>query len=275
MSSESTLFQCAQCSHPSFDTRAKLSKHVSSKHRTTDTFSFSGMAYPLIITDDGKYACPTCMAGASTISNLRRHMDQNCSRTQEANGAHGIDDGQHDEDSGHGTMDTEVSAMHGTISVEDCASLGGIGFSFNPEWNVLTCNYCRHIVDKSMLKQHLTMVHKLTIQDEGAMWQTIRSHRIRAHLVVVWDERTERELDDSDDEHAGRTGYASIAFRPGAAAVEGVAVVDGYKCVLCENGLQHRCVQSKEAMRTHYRRQHPSQVVDFCSVRVQAFYGRS
>ncbi|KAK9349621.1 hypothetical protein V1523DRAFT_337712, partial [Lipomyces doorenjongii] len=91
----------------------------------------------------------------------------------------------------------------------------------------------------------------------------------------VWDERTERELDDSDDEHAGRTGYASIAFRPGAAAVEGVAVVDGYKCVLCENGLQHRCVQSKEAMRTHYRRQHPSQVVDFCSVRVQAFYGRS
>ncbi|KAK9490468.1 hypothetical protein V1508DRAFT_399857 [Lipomyces doorenjongii] len=92
-----------------------------------------------------------------------------------------------------------------TGMVADCASLGGIGFSFNPEWNVLTCNYCRHIVDKSMLKQHLTMVHKLTIQDEGAMWQTIRSHRIRAHLVVVWDERTERELDDY--EHAGRTGY--------------------------------------------------------------------
>ncbi|KAK9371620.1 uncharacterized protein V1513DRAFT_428367 [Lipomyces chichibuensis] len=33
----------------------------------------------------------------------------------------------------------------------------------------------------------------------GAIWRTIRSHTIRPHVSLVWDEQTERELDDSDD----------------------------------------------------------------------------
>ncbi|KAK9235009.1 hypothetical protein V1525DRAFT_411218 [Lipomyces kononenkoae] len=44
-----------------------------------------------------------------------------------------------------------------------------------------------------------------------------------------------------------------------------VSAVDGFKCVLL-----HRCVQSKEAMRTHYKRHHANQVVEFQPVRVQA-----
>ncbi|KAK9249907.1 hypothetical protein V1507DRAFT_446227 [Lipomyces tetrasporus] len=111
-----------------------------------------------------------------------------------------------------------------------------------------------------MTTSHLTNVHKLKIADESAMFNTIRSYKIRPHLAIVWDDLVEEELD---------------AFRPGQAAIDGISVLDGYKCVLCESVLKHRCVRSKDAMRTHYERNHDDQVVEFCPVRVQAFYGRS
>ncbi|KAK9235269.1 hypothetical protein V1525DRAFT_390626 [Lipomyces kononenkoae] len=111
----------------------------------------------------------------------------------------------------------------------------------------MTGTRCHHIVDKSMVEDHLTKVRKLEIQDKAC---AIRAYRLRPHLSV-------------DD------GFESGAFRQGAAAVEGVTVFDGYKCVLCESALQHRCVQSKEAMRTHSKRNHPN------PVRIQVVYGRS
>ncbi|KAK9490507.1 hypothetical protein V1508DRAFT_399809 [Lipomyces doorenjongii] len=111
---------------------------------------------------------------------------------------------------------------------DDCASLDGMGLRYNSQWNVMTCNRCNHIVDKSVVEDQLTNIHKLEIQDKSALWRTIQAYRLRPHLAVVWDDGTEQQLDDSDDEYAGRTGFES-GFRPGAAAVEGVSVVDGYK----------------------------------------------
>ncbi|KAK9481494.1 hypothetical protein V1527DRAFT_479480 [Lipomyces starkeyi] len=79
MSSATTVFQCTVCNHAPFGTKAKLNKHSSSKHRKATTFDFSGMSFPLLLTDDNKYVCPTCKAEKSSVSGLRRHMSsQNC-----------------------------------------------------------------------------------------------------------------------------------------------------------------------------------------------------
>ncbi|KAK9427803.1 hypothetical protein V1505DRAFT_411626 [Lipomyces doorenjongii] len=178
---------------------------------------------------------------------------QNCGMAQAAS----VDDVQGrqnpvqgDEDSGNANIETTI---HTCVTKDDCASLEGIGLTYNVQWNVLTCNRCHHIVDKSMIENHLTNLQKLEIHDKSAI--------------------TEQELDDSNDEYAGRTGFGSGAFRPGAAVVDGVAVVDGYKCVLYEGAsLQHRYVQSKEAMRLTASE---SIAIELCPARVQAFYGRS
>ncbi|KAK9318712.1 hypothetical protein V1517DRAFT_112641 [Lipomyces orientalis] len=77
----SSVYQCTECNHAPFNTRDKLNRHVSTSHCRPGFFSFEGVAYPLIMTGDGKYACPTCTAESSTISNLRRHMVRvNCGR---------------------------------------------------------------------------------------------------------------------------------------------------------------------------------------------------
>ncbi|KAK9364314.1 hypothetical protein V1509DRAFT_573035, partial [Lipomyces kononenkoae] len=272
----SSVYQCAECKHAPFNTRDKLNRHVSVSHSKPGFFSFEGVAYPLIMTPDGKYACPTCTAESSNVSNLRRHMARvDCARGEDNTGVDQVENCQTPVRFDGFDDQVESCESHGRVDEDNCASLGGIGLSFNREWNVITCDQCHHIVDKAMVEDHLTNVHKLVIEDKSAMWCTIRAYRLRPHLAVVWDDGTEQQLDDSDDEYAGRTGFEPGAFRPGAAAVEGVSVVDGFKCVLCESDLQHRCVQSKEAMRTHYKRNHANQVVEFQPVRVQAFYGRS
>jgi hypothetical protein len=83
MSSATTVFQCTVCNHAPFDTKAKLNKHSSSKHRKAASFDFDGISFPLLLTDDKKYICPTCMAEKSSVSGLRRHMSsQNCRMNQ-------------------------------------------------------------------------------------------------------------------------------------------------------------------------------------------------
>ncbi|KAK9318967.1 hypothetical protein V1517DRAFT_355445 [Lipomyces orientalis] len=264
MSSATIAYQCTECDHAPFDTKAKFNKHTSSKHRKAETFKFDGAAYPVVVADDGRYACPTCRTEASSISSLRRHMGrQNCGIAQAA-GADDVQGWQNAvQDSGN---ENTATTAHTSITKDDCASLEGVGFKYNHYWDVPTCNRCPHVVDKSTIEDHLTNVHKLEIQDNGAMWRTIRAYRIRPHLAVVWDDKTELELDDSDDEYEKKdensmTGFASGTYRPGAAAVDGVSVIDGYKCVQCESALQHRCVQSKEALRTHYKRKHANQAI--------------
>ncbi|KAK9241773.1 hypothetical protein V1506DRAFT_447754, partial [Lipomyces tetrasporus] len=157
----------------------------------------------------------------------------------------------------------------------DCSTLEGMGLVFNPEWNVLICIRCRHIVDQSMMINHLTKTHKLKVDDQKLAWRTMLSHKVRPHLLVVWDEWVEREMDYWDDEYTNANELTPEAFRPGSANIGGIAVSDGCKCLPCERALTHRCVQSKEALRTHYKRNHGNSEIEFCPVRVQAFYGRS
>ncbi|KAK9234200.1 hypothetical protein V1525DRAFT_428640 [Lipomyces kononenkoae] len=153
----SSVYQCTEC-HAPFDARDKLNRHVSISHRKLGGFSFEGVTYPLIMTQDDKYACPTCGTESSNLSNLRRHMAARCR--------------------------LHITRRHGINSV----------------WNVITCNRCNHIVDKSMVEDHFT---------NNAMWSTIRAYRVTPHLAV--------QLGDADDEYAARTGCES-------AAVEGVSV---------------------------------------------------
>ncbi|KAK9481864.1 hypothetical protein V1527DRAFT_516266 [Lipomyces starkeyi] len=73
----------------------------------------------------------------------------------------------------------------------------------------------------------------------------MRLYKLRPHLIVIWDESTEQELDDSDDEGASTKEFEVEAFRPGSAAISDVPIVDGLKCITCERGLTHKCLQSK------------------------------
>ncbi|KAK9320193.1 hypothetical protein V1517DRAFT_356096 [Lipomyces orientalis] len=251
-------FQCTMCNHAPFDTKVKLSKHSSSRHRTAETFTFGGVSCPLTVTDDNKYVCPEYKAQISSVRNLRRNMAQLRSwiRATQRNTRQSME-----------TIDAEVHSGIPEISKDDCTTIIRIGFIFNPTSNVLICNRCHYIVYKSMVVTHLTKVHNLKIADERATFSTTRSYIIRPHLAIVWDDLIEEGLGESDDDYSVPRAFALDAFRPGQAAVDGIPVLDGV--------LTHRCVQSKETMRTHYRRNHDNQVVEFCPVRVQAFYSRS
>ncbi|KAK9494587.1 hypothetical protein V1508DRAFT_350485 [Lipomyces doorenjongii] len=81
----------------------------------------------------------------------------------------------------------------------------------------------------------------------------------------------------SDDEDAGGAEFAVETFRPGSAAINGIAVSDGWKCLRCELAGTHKCTQSSEALRSHFKRVHANDgdKADSSPVRVQALYGRS
>ncbi|KAK9384493.1 hypothetical protein V1515DRAFT_611413 [Lipomyces mesembrius] len=84
----SAIFQCTACNHAPFNTKAKLNKHSSSKHRKAATFNSSGKSFPLLVTDNNKYVCPACKAEKSSVSGLRRHMgSQNCRTNQDVAGS--------------------------------------------------------------------------------------------------------------------------------------------------------------------------------------------
>ncbi|KAK9311391.1 hypothetical protein V1524DRAFT_442621 [Lipomyces starkeyi] len=115
-----------------------------------------------------------------------------------------------------------------------------------------------------MVIEHLTSVHGLEVPNANAVLLVLRMH----HAI-------EDQLDESDDESQGIQLFNPPAFRPGSAPLQGIPVQDGFKCQLCEQRLRQVCVISKEGMRTHYKRHHKAQAVEYYSVQVQALYGRS
>ncbi|KAK9249925.1 hypothetical protein V1507DRAFT_446217 [Lipomyces tetrasporus] len=82
-------------------------------------------------------------------------------------------------------------------------------------------------------------------------------------------------LYESDDEDQRAPLFNPPAFRPGSAPLRRIPVQDGFKCQLCAQKLHHVCVTTKESTRTHYKRNHKGQAVEYYEVKVQAFYGRS
>ncbi|KAK9349682.1 hypothetical protein V1523DRAFT_167930 [Lipomyces doorenjongii] len=72
MSSEIAVFQCTLCNHAPFYKKEKFRKHSSSRHRKAATFSFNGETFPLLVTDDNKYICPTCKAETSVRMAMRQ-----------------------------------------------------------------------------------------------------------------------------------------------------------------------------------------------------------
>ncbi|KAK9365283.1 hypothetical protein V1509DRAFT_642799 [Lipomyces kononenkoae] len=79
----------------------------------------------------------------------------------------------------------------------------------------------------------------------------------------------------SDDEDAGGADFPVEGFRPGSGAINGIPVSDGWKCLRCELAGTHRCMQSSEAMGSHFKRVHANDgdKVDSSPVHVQALYG--
>ncbi|KAK9482123.1 hypothetical protein V1527DRAFT_447888 [Lipomyces starkeyi] len=269
MYSESSFFQCLECGHAPFDTKAKLNKHSSSKHRRAESFEFSGVAYPLTVTDDDMYACPTCMAKIASVRSLRRHMDRHRYRAQEER----LPEREPIQDLSEEINDTETLATCGDIS--EIRSMEDLGFMIEATWKVAVCTRCKFVVDKAVLIDHLKLKHGLDYRDEDAILQVTRQYGLRPHLAIIWDEIAENQVDESDDEDHGSWLFNPTAFRPGSAALRGVPVQDGFKCELCEQRLRHICVKTRQGMRTHYKRHHPGQTVEYHQVRVQAFYGRS
>ncbi|KAK9242119.1 hypothetical protein V1506DRAFT_509754 [Lipomyces tetrasporus] len=99
-------------------------------------------------------------------------MAQNCSPNQDDAASGSLAIQSHTRQTSETEMENTTAEAHsGTaeISKDDYISIRRIGFAFNPTWNVLICNRCHYIVDKSMITSHLTNVHKLKIADESAM----------------------------------------------------------------------------------------------------------
>ncbi|KAK9357332.1 hypothetical protein V1504DRAFT_494537 [Lipomyces starkeyi] len=237
MYSESTVFQCLECDHAPFDIKAKLNKHSSSKHRKAETSEFSGVAYPLTVTDDDMYACHTCMAKTASVRSLRRQMDRHRYR---AYTERRIDD-------------TETLVTCGDIS--EMRSREDLGFMIEATWKVAISTRCKFVVDKAVLIDRLKLKHGLDNPNEDAILQIARQYALRPHLAIIWDETTENQVDESDDEDHGSSPFNPTAFRPGSVAVRGIPAQDGFKCEVCETPSYLR---TKEGM-----------------LRVQAFYGRS
>ncbi|KAK9341806.1 hypothetical protein V1522DRAFT_143666, partial [Lipomyces starkeyi] len=194
MSSATTVFQCTMCNHAPFDTKAKLNKHSSSKHRKAASFDFGGNSFPLLVTDDNKYVCPTCKAEKSSVSGLRRHMgSQNC-RMNHVIAAPTCPYQPEDGASQHGGM---------TGTIKDPGTMADLGFTIEDTWKVAICKHCHFIVDKSMIIDHLKSIHGLGIPNVNAVLLVLRMYHLRIHLAVIWDDIMEDQLDDSDDEDRG------------------------------------------------------------------------
>ncbi|ODQ68694.1 hypothetical protein LIPSTDRAFT_7532 [Lipomyces starkeyi NRRL Y-11557] len=276
MYSESTIFQCLECDHAPFDTKAKFNKHSSSKHRRAETFEFSGVAYPLTVTSDDMYACPTCMAKTASVRSLKRHMVRHRDKAQEERLSEREQIQDHSEDlrnSERRIDDTDTLITSGDIS--EIRSMEELGFMIEATWKVAICTRCKFVVDRAVLIDHLKLKHGLENPNEDAILQVARQYALRPHLAIIWDETTESQVDESDDEDHGSSLFNPTAFRPGSSALRGIPVQDGFKCEVCEQRLRHICVKTKEGMRTHYKRHHLDQTVEYHQVRVQAFYGRS
>ncbi|KAK9349615.1 hypothetical protein V1523DRAFT_181017 [Lipomyces doorenjongii] len=264
MSSEITVLQCTFCNHAPFDTKGKLTKHLSSKHRRAATFSFSGETFPLLATDDNKYVCPTCKAETSSVRSLKRHMGgQNCRGSQVIVGPTTYQPG-----------DTQCEHGGATGTIADPHAMADLGFTIDDTWKVAICEQCHFIVDKSMIIDHLKGVHKREILNVDAVMQILRMYHLRPHLAVIWDDTSEDLLDESDDEDR-QSYFTPPAFRPGSGALQRIQIKDGFKCHLCEERLHHMCVTTKEGLRTHHARYHRGEVLEYHATRVQAFYGRS
>ncbi|KAK9481707.1 hypothetical protein V1527DRAFT_516396, partial [Lipomyces starkeyi] len=160
MSSATTVFQCTVCNHAPFDTKVKLNKHSSSKHRKAATFDFGGMSFPLLLTDDNRYVCPTCKAEKSSVSGLRRHMgSQNCRMNQVIAAPM------------YSYQAEEGASQHGGVTgtIEDFRTMADLGFTIEDTWNVAICEHCHFIVDKSMIIDHIKDIHGLEIRDVNAV----------------------------------------------------------------------------------------------------------
>ncbi|KAK9242047.1 hypothetical protein V1506DRAFT_517498 [Lipomyces tetrasporus] len=154
---------------------------------------------------------------------------------------------------------------------ENPANCQYLRFTYETTWQVAICGHCHFVVDKPMIVEHLKSVHRLVDSNTDAILLVLRMYRLRPHLAVIWDDTIEDQLDESDDEDQGPALFPEPAFRPGSKALEGIPILSGYKCPLCDQRLVHVCVATKEGMRTHYKRKHRGQVVDYNEVKVQAF----
>ncbi|KAK9481495.1 hypothetical protein V1527DRAFT_522585 [Lipomyces starkeyi] len=153
--------------------------------------------------------------------------------------------------------------------------MADLGFTIEDTWQVAICDLCHFVVDRAKVIEHLTTVHGLVVQSHDSVLRVLRMLRLRPHLAIIWDDTIEGQLDESDDEDQGAQLFSPPAFRPGSAPLQGIAVKDGFKCRVCAQKLHHVCVTTQEGMRTHYKRNHKGQAVEYPEVKVQAFYGRS
>ncbi|KAK9489043.1 hypothetical protein V1508DRAFT_429293 [Lipomyces doorenjongii] len=253
------MFLCSQCSHSPFSNKRSLNKHVSDYHRVAPNSRSSADYVNTAIGNYGGLLCKHCGAKISTLSNLTRHIKRSCK-------------GIHPQAQRDHTVDQSGSQSNGGVgtNVMDCTSLDDIRMTYDPRWNILICQTYCYVVDKALVIDHLLTVHKLRGKDELQIGRTLALNKLRAHLVDKWD----HTIDVSEAEYNETNGFVDDVFTPGSPAI-GIPVQDGFKCSACESQLVHRCVQAKDALRTHYRPHHHTTELEFRAVRVQAIYGRS
>ncbi|KAK9492608.1 hypothetical protein V1508DRAFT_418432 [Lipomyces doorenjongii] len=93
-------------------------------------------------------------------------------------------------------------------------------------------------------------------------------HRLRQHLAIIWDDTIEDQLHESNDEDQGAQFFNPPAFRLGSAPLRGFPVQDGFKCRVFAQKLHQICVTTKEGMKTHYKRNHKAQAVEYHEIKI-------
>ncbi|KAJ8099523.1 hypothetical protein POJ06DRAFT_257202 [Lipomyces tetrasporus] len=273
MSHLSTEFFCPECSRAAFHSRTALSKHISDNHRRLTSIDYNGQSYTLAVTEDGtKYLCPKCEGQMTSLRSLKRHMAQFC-RASDHERVHSEANPAVAQANDNAPQDRDTVTL--TLNLAEPRTLDDIGLVYENTWHVAICKLCHFVVDKAIVVKHLKSVHRLVVPNDNAVLLVLRMYKLRPHLAVIWNDTVENQLDESDDEGPGPALFTEPAFRPGSKALEDIPILNGYKCALCDQKLIHVCVATKEGMRTHYKRRHTGQAVEYNEVKVQAFYGRS
>ncbi|KAK9241774.1 hypothetical protein V1506DRAFT_569353 [Lipomyces tetrasporus] len=206
MSAATTIFICDSCGE-AFGKKASLKKHREKRHPRGAR-----------LRRQGKFECPICRSQLSGMRGLHRHVVK-CSANREPEESDSEQGGSEDSDRYDDNEDFgETAVGDNGKCVHTAKREGASNFkdSLHPQWRVAVCTRCQYIVDPQNIVSHILVVHKLDVADIDRVRRTIAASNLRPHLA---------DDDSGDEDNAG--------FLPGSAAVKGLPVYAGLKCMIC------------------------------------------
>ncbi|KAK9250293.1 hypothetical protein V1507DRAFT_500093 [Lipomyces tetrasporus] len=204
MSAAKTTLICDSCGQ-AFGKKPSLIKHMKNKHPRGATFKMGDQEYPIIAgAQQGNFECPIYRSQLSGGSGLRRHVvkcSANCDADprleSDSERSEAGDSDHYQEDGDYGETNTREN---------DSLRLEHLGFEADHQWRVAVCTRSRYA-------------------DIDLVRRQIAAANLRPHLAILRNDHDHVDDDDNDKDDAG--------FLPGSAAVKGLPVYAGFKCLIC------------------------------------------